>query len=425
MFKKLLSIAALVCFCAVPVQPYSVLSHEAIIDTLWDVRILPILRARFPQATPKAFEEAHAYAYGGAIIQDLGYYPMGSKFFSDLTHYVRSGDFVVNLLVDATTLDELAFSLGALSHYVADEFGHSLGTNRAEPLMYPKLREKFGNIITYEDDPFAHLQTEFGFDVLEAAKGRFPPQAYQQFVGFEVSTPLLQRAFRETYCLELSDVLRNVTVSVGSYRHALSHTIPLATKVAWAQRKDEIRRSEPGITRSRFLFNISRSSYRKQWGRVYETPGIWSRILAFLLKLVPKVGPLRALKFHMPTPDAEQIFMHSFNVIVTRFDDRLDAVAKSRLTLPDINFDTGALSQPAVYTRADDTYAILIEKLAKKNFAGLDEGLKTRVLGYYTNLQLPFSTKKDKKKWKRLEADLSRLREVVPVPAQAQSHPGN
>lgn len=419
MFRKTLSIIVLACLCAAPARPYSVLSHEAVVDVLWDVRIMPILRARFPQATPEAFKEAHAYAYGGAIIQDLGYYPMGSKFFSDLTHYVRSGDFVVNLVVDSETLDELAFSLGALSHYVSDSYGHALGTNRVEPLLYPKLRKKFGDVITYEDDPFAHLQTEFGFDVLEAAKGRFPPEKYQQFIGFQVATPLLEKAFKQTYCLELSDVLRDVNVSVGSYRHALSHTIPLATKVAWAQREDEIRRSEPGITRSRFLFNISRSSYRREFGGVYEAPGLWSRILAFLLKLIPKIGPLRALKFHMPTPEGERMFMQSFNVIVSHYGERLKSVSTATLVLPDINFDTGAHVQPAVYGLADKTYADLIERLAQKNFAGLDDGLKKRALDYYANLQLPFATKKNKKKWRRLEADLEKLRAAGTVAAQA------
>lgn len=403
-------IAAFLLLYAAPGQCYSVLAHEAIVDVLWDARIMPILRARFPQATPEAFREAHAYAYGGAIIQDLGYYPLGSKFFSDLAHYVRSGDFVVNLVVGSETMDELAFSLGALSHYIADCYGHSLGTNRAEPLLYPALRKKFGDVITYEEDPVAHLQTEFGFDVLEAAKGRFPPEAYQQFIGFQVAVPLLERSFRQTYGLELNEVLRNVYISVGSYRHALSNTIPLATKIAWAQREDEIRRSEPGITRARFLFNISRSSYRRQFGRVYESPGIWSRILAFLLKLVPKIGPLRALRFHMPTPQAEKVFMDSFNTIVVHFRERLASVSASSLSLPDINFDTGAQVHPAVYALADETYAELLERLAKKNFAGVDEQLKGRLLVYYADPDLPFATKKHKKKWRHLQADLERLR---------------
>jgi hypothetical protein len=189
--------------------------------------------------------------------------------------------------------------------------------------------------------------------------------------------------------------------------------------VAWAQRKDEIRRSEPGMTRSRFLFNMSRSSYHREFGYAYQSPGLWSRILAFLLKLIPKVGPLRALKFHMPTPEVERVFMQSFNIAVTHYRDRLTSVAGSNLTLPDINFDTGAQVRPAVYGLADETYADLIERLAKKNFAGVDERLKGRVLGYYANLQLPFATKKDQKKWRRLEADLDKLRSAGAVAAQA------
>ena len=75
-------------------RAYAVLSHEAIIDSAWDANIRPLLLKRFPNATPEEMKEAHGYAYGGVIIQDMGYYPHGSKFFSDLTHYVRSGDFV-------------------------------------------------------------------------------------------------------------------------------------------------------------------------------------------------------------------------------------------------------------------------------------------------------------------------------------------
>src|ERR1700743_121964 len=95
---------------------YSVLAHEAIIDAAWKDGIVPLLLSRFPYATPEELLEAHSYAYGGAIIQDLGYYPFGSKFFSDLTHYVRSGDFVLALLRDAQDLNEYAFALGAAAH---------------------------------------------------------------------------------------------------------------------------------------------------------------------------------------------------------------------------------------------------------------------------------------------------------------------
>ena len=122
---------------------YSVLTHETIVDAAWDQDIVPLLLRRFPNATREELHNAHAFAYGGAIIQDLGYYPFGNKFFSDLTHYVRSGDFVIALIEESQNLNEYAFALGALSHYAADNAGHEIATNYAVPLMYPKLAKKY------------------------------------------------------------------------------------------------------------------------------------------------------------------------------------------------------------------------------------------------------------------------------------------
>src|SRR6202047_2901759 len=139
-------VLALLLFLGWPAQTgaYAVLAHEAIIDSAWATDIRPLLLGRFPNATKEELKEAHGYAYGGSIIQDMGYYPHGSKFFSDLTHYVRSGDFVLALLRDSKDLDGYAFALGALAHYAADNDGHLIGVNRAVPLLYPKLKKKYG-----------------------------------------------------------------------------------------------------------------------------------------------------------------------------------------------------------------------------------------------------------------------------------------
>ena len=152
---------------------YSVLTHEEIIDLLWDQSIRPLLLARFPNATPQDIKSAHAFAYGGCVIQDIGYYPFGDEEFSDLAHYVRSGDFVKNLLHDSQDLNEYAFALGALSHYVADINGHPY-INLAVGIEYPKLARWYGPAIPYDVDHKAHLKTEFGFDVLQVAKGHMP-----------------------------------------------------------------------------------------------------------------------------------------------------------------------------------------------------------------------------------------------------------
>src|ERR1700692_199983 len=276
---------------------YAVLAHEAIIDSAWDTSIRPLLLKRFPNATAEQLKEAHGDAYGGVIIQDMGYYPHGSYFFSDLTHYVRSGDFVLALLRDAKDLDGYAFALGALAHYAADTDGHRIGTNRAVPVLYPKLKKKHGDSVTYEDDPLAHVKTEFGFDVLEVARQRYAPDSYHDFIGFEVATPLLEQAFRETYGLELKSVLTDEAKVIGSYRRAVSTQIPKATRIAWTLKKDDILKDQPSLTKRKFLYNLSRASYEKNWGKEYQKPTFFERFMAFLVKLFPKVGPLKVLRF--------------------------------------------------------------------------------------------------------------------------------
>src|SRR5580692_1881012 len=216
---------------------YSVLTHEAIVDSAWDDAIKPLLLKRFPNSTPEELKEAHSYAYGGSVIQDLGYYPFGSHFFSDLVHYVRTGDFIEALIRDSHDINEFAFALGAMAHYAADNNGHRIAGNPSVGLLYPKLHRKFGAVVTYEDDPKAHLKTEFAFDVLQVARGHYAPDDYREYIGFEVSDDLLQRAFLETYGVELKSLFPNFALAVGSYRRAVSKDIPRATKVAWQIKK--------------------------------------------------------------------------------------------------------------------------------------------------------------------------------------------
>jgi Zinc dependent phospholipase C len=157
---------------------YSVLTHEEIVDLLWTDQIQPLLLKQYPGLSEDQLKEAHAYAYGGAVIQDLGYYPFGSREFSNLVHYVRSGDFVRELLLESQDVNEYAFALGALSHYAADIVGHP-AVNEAVAIEYPKLRAKFGESVRYAQDKTAHLKTEFGFDTVQVAKNRYASQQYQ------------------------------------------------------------------------------------------------------------------------------------------------------------------------------------------------------------------------------------------------------
>jgi hypothetical protein len=365
---------------------YSVLSHEAIIDAAWETSIQPILVARFPEATADDLRKAHGFAYGGAIIQDMGYYPFGSHLFSDLVHYVRSGDFIVSLLTQAQDLDEYAFALGALAHYSSDNEGHSLAVNRAVPMLYPKVRAKFGAVATYEDDPAHHLKTEFAFDVSQVAEHHYAPDAYHDFIGFGVSKPLLERAFQATYGIPLTDVSKTLDLALGTYRRTVSSIIPEMTKVAWDQKKEELLRDNPGVSRRSFIYAVSRSSYEQEWGRSYEEPGWWSRFLAFLLSIVPKVGPFRTLAFHPATPEVQKLFMDSFVRSLAVYQETLAEIRKGSVPLlANDNFDTGKVAEFGTYRMADEACGKLILKLREKNYAGMDSGLRNTILKFYGN----------------------------------------
>jgi hypothetical protein len=389
---------------------YAVLSHQAIIDAAWETHIKPLLLKRYPRATEEELAEAQAYTYGGAIIQDMGYYPYGSHFFSDLTHYVRSGDFVQALLRDAKDLDEYAFALGALAHYAADNDGHRIGTNRAVPILYPKLHKKFGDSVSYEQDPLAHVKTEFGFDVLEVARERYAPDSYHDYIGFEVSQELLDQAFRETYGLELKDVLIDENKALSSYRHDVSKLIPQATRVAWSLKKDEIKDDLPDMTKKRFLYNLSRSNYEREWGRDYHKPSFRERFLAFLYKLLPKFGPLQVLQFKTPTPQTEQMFEASFNATLSRYRKLLTAEGEGRVDLPNYNFDVGENTGPGKYRLNDDAHANLLDRLAERKFGGVSAELRDELLHFFAEPDAPYATKRNLKAWAKVQAELEQLK---------------
>ena len=417
MWARAFTIAILLLFLSFPISTdaYAVLAHEAIIDSSWDTNIRPLLLTRFPQATAAELKEAHGYAYGGAIIQDMGYYPHGSHLFSDLTHYVRSGDFILALLRDSNDLDDYAFALGALAHYAADNEGHRIATNRSVPILYPKLKRKFGDSVTYEEDPLAHIKTEFGFDVLEVAHGRYAPDSYHDFIGFGVSVPLLQQAFQETYGLDLKSVLSDEDKVLGSYRHDVSQLLPKATRIAWALKKDEIMKDQPGITKRKFLYNLSRASYQKNWGTKYQSPTFGEQCLAFLARIIPKVGPLRVLQLRTPTTETERMFEASFNATLDRYRKLLGQVGTGGgPDLPNDNFDTGEATGPGKYRLDDETHAKLLGALAKTNFASASPDVRAELLDFFGHPDAPYATKRKPKDWAKVQSQLEQLKAAAP-----------
>ncbi len=406
---------------------YSVLSHEAMIDALWEVRLKAVLLAQFPGSTPERFKEAHSYAYGGAIIQDMGYYPNADGYFSDLTHYARSADFIRALISGAETLDEYAFALGALSHYASDNNGHRLATNVGVPLLYPKLRKKYGGVVTYDDSPSAHLRTEYAFDVAEVAEGNYAPAGYHDFIGFNVSKSLLQRAFRETYGFDLAQMF-DLDLAIGSYRHTLSTLIPFFTRVAWADHKDKIQQARPGVTKKQFLYVMHRSSYEREWGTNYEEPSVLDRIVAFMVKLLPPIGRIRILKFRPLTPDVEQLFMKSFVVATQEYQGELSELNRDREgadKIQNTNLDLGTVTQPGVYKLQDETYAYWLNRLSETHFISVPPEVKRDILKYYQDPNTPIATKARPGEWQRVLKQLEQLKLANAGPEPLGDTPGS
>src|SRR6201996_563309 len=363
---------ALILLLAVPPQPahaYSVLSHEQVVDLAWKSHIVPLLRRRYPGITPDQIREAHAYAYGGAIIQDIGYYPFGNKLLSDMLHYVRSGVFVENLIRDAQNPDEYAFALGALAHYTSDSYGHP-AVNRATASEYPRLRRRYGPVVLYDQDPEAHLQTEFGFDVLEVVQQRYAPEAFHDFIGFQVAKPVFERAFFDTYGVPLNQVLTKEDLAIGTYRKSVSILLPKMTQVAVTDYGKKMQQAEPTFVPKKLIYRVNQADYQKQYGNSYHRPGFGARFLAFLLKLVPKVGPLRDLELRVPSADTQKTFLTGMNTVVDEYQHylvQLNAEPPDRpsLHLPSLDLDTGKPTAPAEYALADQTYARYLALLVK------------------------------------------------------------
>ncbi len=410
--QRALSIFLFVCFASSLGTSYSVLTHEEIVDLLWKDQIQPLLLKRFPKSTPDDLKQAHAYAYGGSLVQDMGYYPFGSAYFSDLVHYVRTGDFVVALVEQSTDVNEYAFALGALAHYASDNMGHPT-INKSVAINFPKLRQKFGDEVTYAENHKAHIQTEFGFDMVQVAKNRYTSDSYHDFIGFNVSKPVLERAFVQTYDLKIQDVFGDEDLAIGTFRRSISTVIPEMTRVALLNRNKEVIRDSLNSNEKIFLYRLSRTDYQKEWGTGYRKPGFGARVLAFLLRIVPKVGPFKALNFKIPTTQTEDMYIKSINQSTDEYAAILRETKNDKLDLPNTDFDTGRPTAVGEYSLADKTYARLLDDLDKKHFDQMTPDLRQSILDFYakgTPIVAKKNNKKDSEAWKKTQEQLDRLK---------------
>jgi hypothetical protein len=394
---------------------YSILTHEAVIDAVWDSDLAPLLRQRYPGLDDDDLRRARAHAYGGALIQDLGYYPFSNRLFTDLTHYVRTGAFVAALLDEAQDADEFAFALGALAHYTSDIVGHPGATNLAVALYSPKLERRYGRAVVFEQDPMAHIRAEFGFDVVQAATGRYASKAYHDFVGFAVAAPVLERAFRRTYDLDLAALLGDEERTIRTYRHTASQLFPKVTELAWLSRADDIKRAVPEATRDSFVYRLGPSEYERHFGAGYSRPRLGKRIVVFLYRLVPKIGPLKPLAFKPATAETERLFVQSLEETVARYRAFVAEAFAGTLVLEDRDLDSGRRVAWGESGMTQRTYARLLEELARNGLDRVPPATREDILAYFdaSDGTAPASVKP--KQWRETLVLVDRLR-VVPPP---------
>jgi hypothetical protein len=453
-------------FPARPAHAYSVLTHEQLIDLTWQSSIVPLLLSRYPTLTPAQIEEARAYAYGGCVIQDIGYYPFGDAFFSDLTHYVRSGDFVVNLFRNAGNANELAFAVGALSHYIGDSIGHATATNLAVPVEFPKLGVKYGKSVNYAEGEHQHVQTEFGFDINEIAHHRFAPVHYLRHVGLQVPTKQVALAFYQTYGLtENFTDTRHHRINVTGYRFAVRRFIPrIAYATTLLHRKHEPADGQGDADFQRLSGEITAVAKQNNWDAYRKHAGIGTYTLAGFLYIMPKVGPLKLVAVKGPTAKTETDYIHSVILSQDELDRDLrrftpppatrstakvaaEADAQTHPTssdsaaakpgsaqvvprespdpthpLPNRDLDTGNPVRPSGYRLTDSTYATLLHRLASSPTQRIPPGVKKDILLYYANLDLPFATKQDPDQWATVQKDLATL-QTMPTSTAPEPFP--
>jgi hypothetical protein len=398
---------------------YSVFTHEELIDLAWDDAIVPLLRARFPGVTAAQLDTARGYAYGGSSIQDMGYYPFGEHFSSDLMHYVRTGDFVAALFRNASDVYEYAFAIGALSHYIGDDIGHSRAVNPSVALHFPDLRRKYGRIVTYDESPHSHIRTEFAFDIGQLSKETFAPPSYLRSIGVFVPTRLLRRAFVDTYGLGTRELVGPARSAVRSYRRAVLAFIPAVTGAEIVLHRKDFPPDLPNHAYRVFSERLSRADSRREWTKPYDRPGFGSHVFAFFIRIVPKIGALSDLAIKIPQPTSEDWYIRSVNESVTRLERIVDDLRLHSEVAPALqnrDLDTGHIDRPGTYPLMDDTYAKLVKQLVSRPGRTIPLGLRQAILDYYSDPDAPISTRKHEKAWKKLNAQLLMLRQM-PVSA--------
>ena len=426
--RRLLPYALLLfalCLVPSPAAPYSVQTHEQIIDLTWQRTIRPLLLSRYPNLTPEQLKEAHAFAYGGCAIQDMGYYPFSQMFFSDLTHYVRSGDFIIALFRESRTANELAFAIGALSHFIADNIGHPAAVNIAVPVEFPDLEQRYGPVVNYAQGKHQHVRTEFAFDINELSKERLAPSKYLEHVGLRIPQPLLEKAFFQTYGLEMRRDLHFRGRMIDGYRFAVRSFIPKIADAELLLHKKDFPADTPGAPLDQLKAELTQADFENGWSTYRHKPGFGAHLFAAFIFILPKVGVLSDLSVRGPSVKTQEDYVESLNRAVEFFRNTLTHYSAIPTAIPNRDLDTGAKVRPGGYILTDQTYARLLDLLVTRYAKGptqsnptqtIPTGLKEDLLAYYADPDAPITTKKNPARWAKVQSQLAILTNMKDTP---------
>jgi hypothetical protein len=408
---SLVALVALLLASPRPLGAYSVLTHEQIIDLTWADSIQPLLLQRFPTLTPAQLREAHAYAYGGCVIQDLGYYPFGKPSFSNLLHYVRTGDFIRALFRESKDADDVAFSIGALSHYLGDTIGHPDAINLAVGQEFPELAKKYGKNVNYAEGPHQHVRAEFAFDIDEITKHRTAPERYLNRIGFAVPVPLLTRAFYDTYGLDIAKVLQRAHPNLRGYRYSVRTLLPRVGYAETLLHRNQFPPDIPSPALDTLSQDIAHLSAANNWPAYRRQAGIGTHLLAGFIFILPKFGPLSDLKIQVPTPAAKQDYLNSLVKTTARMREVL-AHATTSDAVPNLDLDTGLDVVPGTYSLEDYTYTDLLHAVASTPGTPVPFGIKRDLLAYFADLDKVIYLKQKPKLLAQVQADLPILQAI-------------
>jgi len=403
-----------------PAGAYSVLTHEELIDLTWADSIRPLLLERYPTLTPAQLREARAYAYGGCVIQDIGYYPFGKPFFSDLLHYVRSGDFIRSLFRNAQNADDVAFAIGALSHYFGDTIGHADAVNPSVGKEFPELAARYGPNVNYAEGPHQHVRVEFAFDIDDIARHRLAPERYLNHIGFAVPMPLLARAFYDTYGLDFAKVLGAHRPTLRGYRFSVRTLLP---RVAYAEtllNRKRLPADPPSAALDQFNQEIAKLAAAGNWASYRSHAGFGTHLLADFLFILPKIGSLSDLALRGPSSSAEQDYVNSLMLTTTTLRQTL-AQATHSGTLPNKDLDTGDDVRPGTYPLEDYAYTDLLHRMTRDPSAPVPFGIKRDLLAYFSDLSKVRYIQSNRKLLAQVQADLPVLQTISTKAAYPES----